>query len=60
MRRQVNRKRLLETMDLSVTRPHCGERIEPARQMRLSMDGTMRCPACEREFVETTKQWTAS
>jgi transposase len=56
MRRQVNRKKLLEAMDLSVTCPLCGERIEPARQMRLSMDGTMRCPACGREFLQPTKK----
>ena len=56
MRLHVNRKKLLETMDLSVTCPHCGERIQPGRQMRLSMDGTMRCPACEREFIEPTKK----
>ena len=60
MRRRMNREKLIAAMDFSVTCPHCGERIEPDRQMRLSMDGTMRCPACEREFIEPTKESTAS
>jgi transposase len=55
----MNREKVLAAMDLSVTCPHCGERIEPARQMRLSMDGTMRCPACGREFIEPTKKRTS-
>jgi hypothetical protein len=34
-------------MDLSVTCPHCAERIEPDRQMRLSMDGNYALPGVQ-------------
>ena len=36
--------------DLDVPCPLCSQKIPPAQQERLSMDGTMRCPFCGQTF----------